>query len=320
MSQTVPVSLVVPTVDRPPALARCLDAALQGDVLPAEVVVVDQGRLDETASVLASCRRPGVAVRHIRTDRRGLSAARNIGLAHVTSPWVAFTDDDCVPRHDWIAAVHRRSGEPDAPDAVTGRVLPLGVEREGTHTLSLRLSEEPVLFRGPALPWLVGTGGNMALRATTLRAVGGYDERLGAGSPGAAGEDLDVVHRLLRSGATIAFDPGIMVFHDRVTAERRLATRRTYGFGLGAFVGVWIRSDHWVATVLGRWLLAQARLATRAAMRRDGWRLREAGLLVAGAFAGVPYGLQLRSPWPTGPREPTGAVGSHDAAIDVEDL
>lgn len=320
MSATVPVSMVVPTVDRPSALARCLDAVLGGDVLPAEVVVVDQGRLDETASVVASCRRPGVSIRHVRTDRRGLSVARNIGLAQVTLPWVAFTDDDCVPRDDWIAAVHRRSGQPDAPDAVTGRVLPWGVEREGTHTLSLRVSDEPVLFRGRALPWLVGTGGNMAVRAETLRAVGGYDERLGAGSPGAAGEDLDVVHRLLRAGATIAFDPDVVVFHDRVTAERRLATRRSYGFGLGAFVGVWIRSDHWVATVLRRWLLAQARFAARAVAKRDGWRIREARLLIAGAVAGLAYGLRLRSPWPTDPQEATRALGPHDAAIDVEDL
>lgn len=320
MSETVPVALVVPTVDRPSALARCLNAVLGSDVLPAEVVVVDQGRLEETASVVASCRRPGVSLRHVRTDRRGLSLARNIGLAQVTCAWVAFTDDDCVPRDDWIAAVHRRSRQPDAPDVVTGRVLPLGVEREGTHTLSLRVSDEPVLFRGRALPWLVGTGGNMAVRAATLRAVDGYDERLGAGSPGAAGEDLDVVHRLLRSGATIAFDPDVVVFHDRVTADRRLATRRSYGFGLGAFVGVWIRSDPWAATVLRRWLLAQARFAARAVAGRDRWRIKEARLLVAGAVAGVAYGVRLRSPWPTDAQVATRALGSDDAAIDVEDL
>jgi O-antigen biosynthesis protein len=323
VSGTVPVSLVVPTVDRPAALARCLDAVLEGDVLPAELVVVDQGGLDDTASVVAACRRPGVAVRHVRAERRGLSAARNSGLAQVTMPWVAFTDDDCVPRADWISALHRRSRQPDAPDAVTGRVLPLGAAREGTHTLSLRVSADRAVFRGRALPWLVGTGGNMALRVDTLRRIRGYDERLGAGTPGAAGEDLDVVHRLLRSGAVIAFDPEVVVFHDRVSAERRLATRRSYGFGLGAFVGVWLRSERWAATVLGRWLLAQARLAARAALHRDGWRLHEARLLVAGAAAGVRYGLALRSPWPaetaSAPRRAR-PTGSDDRAVDVDEL
>lgn len=320
MTRTVPVSVVVPTVDRPRTLARCLGALLQGDVLPAEVVVVDQGGLPETAAVVASCRVPGVALEHVRGERRGLSTARNTGLGRVTSPWVAFTDDDCVPHHDWVAAVHRRSLETDAPDAVTGRVLPLGEERDGTHTLSLRTSEEPVVFRGAALPWLVGTGGNMAVRVSTLREVGGYDERLGAGSPGVAGEDLEIVHRLLRAGAVIAFDPAVVVLHDRVDAARRLATRRTYGFGLGAFVGVWIRSDRWVATVLGRWLLAQGRLAARAIARQDAWRLREARLLVAGAVAGLGYGVRLRSTWPTSTKPSTTAIGSDNGAIDGEGL
>ncbi len=315
MSITVAISVVVPTVCRPDELTRCLDALLASSVLPAEVLVVDQGGQPETASVVAAYTRDGVSVRHIESAKRGLSAARNTGLEHVSMPWVAFTDDDCVPSPTWLAAVHQRLSAPDRPDGVTGRVLPFGEATVDTHTLSLRVSTVATVFRGPTMPWRVGTGGNMALRVAALRRVGGYDERLGAGTSGAAGEDLEVVHRLLRWGAVLAFDPEVVVYHDRVTAERRLATRRSYGFGMGAFAGLWIRSDPWVAKILARWTLARVMISVRALRGRDDWRLREERLLVAGAMAGTRYGWRLGSPLAAEGTSET-APGSRTATVE----
>lgn len=292
----MPISVVVPTVCRPVELARCVDALLAADVVPAEIVVVDQGGDEETALVLSARRRDDVAVVHLRSPLRGLSAARNAGLRQVSSPWVAFTDDDCVPDHGWIAAIHRRTRGPDAPDGVSGRVLPFGEASPETHTLSLRVSERPAVFRGRALPWAVGTGGNMAVKAALLRDIGGYDERLGAGTPGAAGEDLELIHRLLRAGSLLAFDPSAVVYHARVSSGRRMATRRSYGFGMGAFVGVWAHEDWWMATASARWLGLRVVGVGRALRHADRWRLKEEALLVVGLAHGVRFGWQLGPP------------------------
>ncbi len=296
MSQVVPVSVVVPTVRRPVELARCVDALLAADVVPAEIVVVDQGGDEDIALLLAARRRDDVAVVHLRSPLRGLSAARNVGLHRVSSPWVAFTDDDCVPDHGWLAAIHRRTCGSDAPDGVSGRVLPFGEASPRTHTLSLRVSDRPAVFRGRALPWAVGTGGNMAVKVALLRQIGGYDERLGAGTPGAAGEDLELIHRLLRAGSVLAFDPAAVVYHARVSAERRLATRRSYGFGMGAFVGLWAHEDWWVATAMARWLGLRAVGVARALRHADRWRLREEALLTVGLAHGVRFGWRLGLP------------------------
>src|SRR4051812_10701160 len=111
------VSAIVTTVDRPAELARCLDAILAGDVLPAEVIVVDQG--DQGADALLQLRAAmGVRLVHVRQPRRGLSAARNGGLAMARCPIVAITDDDCCPDQNWIATVAAVFEAPDAPEAV----------------------------------------------------------------------------------------------------------------------------------------------------------------------------------------------------------
>ena len=111
------------------------------------------------------------------------------------------------------------------------------------------------------------------------------------------------------------------VLHARVTAPRRLSTRRSYGFGMGAFVGAWVRSDRWVATTLARWMLDRAVAAAKALLARDSRRLREEALLVSGALAGLRFGWRLRSPLASEPRPQAATAGPpDDAGVDLGQL
>src|SRR5262249_62023378 len=87
----------------------------------------------------------------------------------------------------------------------------------------------------------VGAGPNSGVVREGAGRIGGLDDRLGVGTRGAAGEDLDFIHRLLRAGALIRFDPNAVVFHERQSAERRRETRWTYGRGVGACCALWLR-------------------------------------------------------------------------------
>jgi GT2 family glycosyltransferase len=180
-----------------------------------------------------------------------------------------------------------------APDAVTGPVLPLGPETPGLHAVSSRTSAAPAEFMGRALPWLVGTGGNFAARRDGLQRAGGFDERLGAGSPGGAGEDMDLLYRLLRAGARIRYDPQVLVFHERQPLDRRLASRSAYGRGIGACCGLWLRGrDLHALAVLGGWLRMRGGLAANAARRRQWGSVREELLVLGGTARGLIYGLR----------------------------
>lgn len=289
------ITVAVAACDRPAPLARCLEAIARGTTLPAQLVVVDQSADGGVEAEVAALVAPGVAVQYIRQPRLGLSASRNAALAAATQPVVAFTDDDCVPDRRWLEAVQAALAAADPPSAVAGRVLPLGDPTEGTYLVSPRRAEEPTEYRTGAVPWAVGTGGNFAASRAWLDRVGRFDERLGAGSPGKAAEDADLIHRILRAGGVVRYDPAAVVYHERQTAQQRLRSRWTYGFGIAAACVLWARrGDPGALRLLGTWAGKQVVLLGRALARRDGFLARQRLLSLRGGTRGFFHGLRLR--------------------------
>lgn len=90
----------------------------------ASVLLVDNGSTDTTAAVLHdfAAREPGV--RLLLEPRRGLSLARNLGLAHVETPLVAFVDDDVDFEDGWLDAVVDSFHQQPEMDALGGRTDP----------------------------------------------------------------------------------------------------------------------------------------------------------------------------------------------------
>lgn len=286
---TADLTVAVATLDRPQGLARCLEGLAQGTALPAEVIVVDQGG---GAAPVVEAFRGRLPVRRLPQERRGLAASRNLALAEARQPVLAVTDDDCVPDGRWVAALEQ-AFRSLPPDAVTGPVLPLGPEQPGLYAVSTRTSSCPADFAGRALPWLVGTGGNFAAPRDRLLRVGGFDERLGAGSPGGSGEDMDILYRLLKAGARIRYEPQAVVYHERQPRERRLASRSAYGRGIGACCGLWLRErDLHALAILGGWLRMRGGMAAGAVRRRQWGGLREELLVLGGTARGLVYGLR----------------------------
>ena len=290
------ITVGIATVDRPAGLARCLDAILSADSLPAEVIVVEQGATSVSQDVVREFGGRSVPVVLVRQDRRGLSASRNAVAARASARIIAVTDDDCVPGPGWLSALERAFTAADAPAAVAGRVLPLGPPTPGTYEIASRASEIPADYAGRAVPWLVGTGGNFAVDLGWLTRVGGYDERLGTGSPGQAGEDTDLIYRLLRAGGRIRYEPAALVYHERHPAARRLATRKSYGFGVGAMCGLWLRrGDPYALSVAAEFVLLQARGIAGAVRARRRIDVRGHLLSLRGLAGGLTYGLGARA-------------------------
>jgi glycosyltransferase involved in cell wall biosynthesis len=91
------ITVVVPTHNRPALLATTLRSILAQRGVELNVVVVDDGSSDSQAirNVIEEQRDPRLQL--VRHDTpRGVSAARNTGIARTTSEWVAFCDDDDV--------------------------------------------------------------------------------------------------------------------------------------------------------------------------------------------------------------------------------
>jgi glycosyltransferase involved in cell wall biosynthesis len=87
------VSVVIPTWNSAALVTQAIDSVLAQTVLPAEVIVIDDGSSDDTAARLT--RYPG-QVRYCYQANQGVSAARNRGLAEARGEWIAFLDADDV--------------------------------------------------------------------------------------------------------------------------------------------------------------------------------------------------------------------------------
>jgi glycosyltransferase involved in cell wall biosynthesis len=87
------VSVVIPTRDRYRYLSLTLQSVMRQQGVDLEIIVVDDGSVDETATKLSHPADP--RVRLVRNDvPLGESGARNRGIEHASGEWIAFLDDD----------------------------------------------------------------------------------------------------------------------------------------------------------------------------------------------------------------------------------
>ena len=91
------IAIIIPAFNVAPFLRQTVNSVIDQTHLDWELVVVEDGSTDATASVAASF--GDARIRLIRQDNAGVSAARNRGLRHAGSPdALLFLDGD-----DWLA-------------------------------------------------------------------------------------------------------------------------------------------------------------------------------------------------------------------------
>ena len=85
------VSVIIPCYNQGCFLAEAVESALAQNYKPVEIVVVDDGSVDETPEV---CARYGDSIVYIRQENRGLPAARNTGIRAASGELIALLDSD----------------------------------------------------------------------------------------------------------------------------------------------------------------------------------------------------------------------------------
>lgn len=202
-----------------------------------ELVVVDNGSDDGTDAYLASIDQKGFDRAHVRATfepKRGLAAARNKGWRSASADLVAFTDDDCYVAGDYLDSVVRVFENDPAVGFLGGRIL---LYDETDYRVTILESQEECYFQ-PRTFIEAGAvqGANMAFRRSVLERIGGFDERLGAGTPFPS-EDIDAAAAALWSGAIGIYDPRILVYHHHGRKTEREAQKlmRSYDAGRGAY-------------------------------------------------------------------------------------
>jgi O-antigen biosynthesis protein len=213
------VSVVVCAYNAEPTMRECLESLTKLAYPNYEVVIVDDGSTDRTGAIADEY--PQFKVIH--QPNRGLSAARNVGLAAATGEIIAYVDSDAMPDPDWLTylALKFRAtnyvgvGGPNLPPPEEDWLANCVASAPGSPTQIL-LDDETAEH----IP-----GCNMAFRKDALVEVGGFDPTYTA-----AGDDVDICWRLQDLGYTIGFCPAAIVWHHRrKTIKSYLKQQMGYG-------------------------------------------------------------------------------------------
>jgi glycosyltransferase involved in cell wall biosynthesis len=213
------VSVVVCAYNAESTMDACLTSLRELRYPAYEVIVVDDGSTDRTGQIADGYE--GIHVIH--QENRGLSAARNVGIAASRGDIVAFTDSDCVADPDWLhylvstflASGRPAVGGPNLPPPEDSRVASCVAVSPG-GPLHVLLDDE----EAEHIP-----GCNMAFRREVLEEIGGFDPIYRA-----AGDDVDLCWRLQERGHRIGFSPAAMVWHfRRNTVKAYVGQQRGYG-------------------------------------------------------------------------------------------
>jgi len=241
------VSIVIPTVARPAALVRCVKSLLGTGYPDLEVIVVDNrpdpGAIDRWQALVASDAR----IHYLAEPRPGASAARNAGVATARGDYIGFVDDDIEVDRWWLHNLAAELANPEV-DCVTSLVLPAHLETRAQRVFeqmkgfgqgARRRQFGPDLWeRDPSkalAPGRFGPGGCALWRRSTLERLGGFDQRLGPGTPSQAGEDLYLFLCLVREGGCVVYQPDAVAWHEHAADWSELRTRiRGYGAGMAA--------------------------------------------------------------------------------------
>ncbi len=241
------ITIIIATRNRAPLLAATLDALtkLERPGVPFEVLVVDNGSIDDTRAVVAQAARDtGVPIGYVTEATPGKSHALNTAVARAHGDLLVFTDDDVLPLPGWLAAYVRSFTETDA-DFAAGRVLPLW-EAPAPAWLSPDLygalsivdggTRRARLVKGAA-DFIMPIGANMAVRRRVFDRVGGWNPDLGKlQGTLRTGEDHEFMLKMIAAGFTGVYEPEACVRH-RVPADRlRLSYFRRWFWDNGVIV------------------------------------------------------------------------------------
>lgn len=98
------ISVVVVSYNEEDSIGSCLESLLaQTYEYDFEILVIDNGSTDTTMQIVESFAHEHKKIRLLHNPRKGIVFSRNMGIRQSTSPFLAYTDADCLVPKDWLS-------------------------------------------------------------------------------------------------------------------------------------------------------------------------------------------------------------------------
>ncbi len=235
-SDGISIVICAYTEERWQELLAAVDSVREQTVRPLEIILV----IDHNPRLLARTRRElrdVIVIENVHD--RGLSGARNSGIAVAQGEVIAFMDEDAIAAPDWLASLQQHYGNPDIW-GVGGLITPVW------------MGGRPSWFP-PEFDWVVGCtyrglpraaqrvrnliGCNMSFRHEVFQKVGGFRNGVGRiGNHPIGCEETELCIRLQQQQpqAELLYEPVSKVFHyiPRTRTNWRYFVSRCYFEGL----------------------------------------------------------------------------------------
>lgn len=195
------ISIVIPAYNAGNFIAKCIESCLAQSYKDFEIIVVDDGSIDNTSVIVKSfCEHLPSVVKYFYKNNEGVSSARNFGIINARGRYVAFLDSDDVylpdklensidfmvkNDFDWICTAFTKIYNDISEER---RIVYSGFLDEGTN--EIRLLDNGVFFFSN----LAIQTSTVILKKSCFDTVGLFDSNF------KAGEDWDMWFRLERCG------------------------------------------------------------------------------------------------------------------------
>ncbi len=235
------ISVVIPMFNASKTILKCIHALAEQDVLPEEVIMVDNNSTDQSQVTVQEAMKqfPGLNIILCNEVKKGPSAARNKGAFLATGDIVAFTDSDCVPTPSWVCSIKQAFSKDDdldgmggvnvisfAPTTVMGKFL------SAFWLASYHIPESLIQRKKDYFDQKVIISFNCAFRKAFFRKINGFDETF------IAGEDVDITLRAVEAGGKImAWHAPMAVYHLQDIPLRSLV-KREFSYARGLVVNI----------------------------------------------------------------------------------
>ncbi len=135
------VSIIIPVFNSAGFLSRCLDSVLNQTFKNIEVVIIDDGSVDESGKICKGYAEKDARCKVYHQENQGASISRKNGIARATGEWLTFVDSDDIVEDDYIERLFNAIQEKGVRIAACDQVMHV----EGT-TVSIDKAASVILL------------------------------------------------------------------------------------------------------------------------------------------------------------------------------
>ena len=293
------ITVAIPTCNRPHELDHCLASLSAVESTGWKLLVIDQSDNDHSRRVVEAWRGSMPQLEYVRLQDKNASAARNHAIDAAATGILAFLDDDCTVRPNWLETVRDAFEHEPTATLIFGAVVAADHDPAVAFIPAYQPRRVRRLRGSFGKLHVRGMGASMSLRVGSGRRPR-FDLRLGPGARFRSSQDVDYTFRALAAGQIVVETPRIVVIHHgaRLFADGPASVKwRDYLYGAGACHAKLLRCGQWimVATIAGKLARSISAIRPQNALRHRPTRFGLVLMYSRGLLAGLGAPIDRRN-------------------------